>query len=336
MRFGGNKAAAPLAVLAAGLCFLTLAIRAQMNPAQQQNHVLDGRVWAGGGPAVGANVNLLSETGDQLSSTTTDSEGHFSFRGLAHAMFEVSVSLRGYRTAQKSVDVGSFGLESMVNLNLHRAYRGHAPARSLGRYSLAAKARRAYQAGLRQLGQGHSKAALRDLKKAVAAAPTFAAGYVDLGNVYFLLHHAGRAHAQWRKALQLNPKLASAAIGLARLDNDHRHWRRALRWLHSVSGAGYWQYDWELGRAEYGGHQWAQAASALRHAELTPAGAALPQLHLLRANLAIKRRDFSAARGEFESYLRLAPHGSFAPRVRGIVRDMIAHHVPEPATLPPQ
>ncbi len=302
-----------------------------MNPDQQEDHVLDGRVWAGGGPAVGAQVHLLSVTGDQIASTTTDSEGHFSFHGLAHATFEVSVSLRGYRGAQKSVNVGSYGLESMVSLSLHRAYRVRAPARSLGRYSLAAKAKRAYQAGRRHLGQGHPKAALRDFQQAVAAAPAFAAGYIDLGNVYFLLHHAGRARTQWRKALQLNPKLAPAAISLARLDNDHRHWRRALRRLRSISGAGYWQYDWELGRAEYGGHQWSRAESSIRIAEHSPVGAALPQLHLLLANLAIKRHDFPAARGEFETYLRLAPQGSFAPRVRAIVRDMIAHHIPEPS-----
>ncbi len=334
----GKKAAVPLAIFAGliAVCLLSLPVLAQMSPANQQDHSLVGRVWAGGVPAVGAQVELLSDTGDQLASTITDSEGHFSFNGLGHATFEVRVSLHGYRTAQKSVNVGSFGMESIVNLNLHRAFHGHAPVRSLGRYSLVAKAKRAYQAGQRQLAQGHPKAALRDLQQAVAAAPEFAAGYIDLGNVYFLLHHAGRARAQWRKALQLNPKLAPAAISLARLDNDHRHWRRALRRLHSVSGAGYWQYDWELGRAEYGGHHWAQAETFMHRAEHSPAGAALPPLHVLLANLDIKRHNFPAARGEFETYLRLAPHGTFAPRVRAIVRDMIAHHIPEPAALPPQ
>ncbi len=300
----------------------------------RQNRTIFGRVWAHNAGVRGADITLTTDIGERVSQTISDSDGHFSFTGLPPGHYQVTAKLEGYVRATANVDLASV-TEATATLLLHRARKLTGRPPSLGRYSLAGKAQQAYRRAAQLLRQKHLKAAIPELKSALAAVPDFAPGYELLGNIYARLRQPKRARVEWRKALQLDPARVNSAINLARYDNNRRQWQRALRRLQpppAAAGATApplpWQWYWELGRAEYGSRRWSQAQSALAQAEKLDAGTA--NLHLLLANLAVRGHDFPHARHEFELYLQAAPHGPFAPRVRSILSQMIAQHIPEP------
>lgn len=335
-----------LSSLAVGLAFWLFQLGG-MNA----NRVLHGRVWAENTAVGGVNISLRTESGEIISQTVSDADGHFSFRGLPSGHYLVSARLHGYRHIQQDVDLASVNT-AMATLILQPRPRLLQRGAPLGRYSLATKAQKAYKDGLQLYQARHLRKSAAEFEQVVAAAPGFAPGYDLLGSIYDRMHKQKTARIEWRKALQLDPALISPAINLARYDNDKKHWARAMRHLHrpkpaagpattparaSVAGAKPgkkspalpWQWYWELGRAEYGEKHLRRAHTALIQAE--NGGATVPNLHLLLANLAVRAGDYPHARHEFELYVQAAPKGRFAARARAIIRDMIAHHIPEPA-----
>ncbi len=308
------------------------------------NRVLDGRVWAGTVAAAGASISLSTESGELIATTVSNSNGQFSFNNLPSGYYLVRASLQGYRATQTDVDLASVN-QTIATLILQPRRTVLYPAPSLGHYSLASKAKAGYLRAVKLLQENHFKKAIPALQSVVAAEPAFAPGYELMGEAYAKLRKPKQARQAWRKSLQLDPALIPAAVNLARYDNNHHHWKRALRRLQSANvhvGAAAaqtaaakpaaaprpWQWYWELGRAEYGSRHWRRAQAALARAET--AGATPPNLHILLADLAVRGRHFPVARHEFELYLKTDPQGRFAKRARAIVKDMVAHHIPEP------
>ncbi len=345
-----------LPIILAGGMLLLLASRPGM---AQRNYgdadTITGRVLLAPGMvnASGATVTLSSGTGQFVSSTVTNTDGRFSFSSMSLSNapttsghdYVVSASLPGYRPAESTLNM-QFEAQGEATLILQPLPNASlSPNYSLGRYALTAKAKSAYQRAVKLLQKNDYPHALSALASVVAAEPAFAPGYQMMGEAYARLHQRKQARRAWRKALQLDPTLIPSAVSLARYNNDHHRWQRALKRLHAATApAAYakvsppsakapaaarpWQWYWEMGRAEYGSQHWRRAQTALAHAEA--AGATPANLHVLLANLAVRGHNFPAARHEFELYLKADPHGKFAHRARAIVKDMIAHHIPEP------
>lgn len=291
---------------------------------------LDGRIWIGSQPAQHIAIVLANEYASPVAQTMSDTEGRFSFDGLTGGVYRIVVTAAGYAPINESVDLSASGEEASVSLFMRPMHEtGAAP--SLGGHSLSAKAEHAYGQAQGLIAAGRYKQAIAPLTAAVAAAPQFVAGYVALGNAYWATRQRAQAEASWRKALALDPKQAEAAINLARLDNDRRQWQPALVLLDAAPAAAHTAWTWRLehGRSEYGLQQWTAAYADLS-AALPDGAKANPELYVLLSNLDIKAGRMPQARQELESYLRAAPGGALAARVRAIVNQMIARGVPEP------
>ncbi len=312
---------------------------------------IEGRIWLAPGMthASLARVTLTTSVGQFVGRTETSTDGRFAFYDLpAGSFFTVTASLAGYRTAQTVVQIAN-NFFTETTLILHPRTRSNSiPAYSSERFSLSAQAKADYLRAVKLLQKNDFQPAISALKSVVAAAPGFAAGYELMGETYERLHKMRQARRAWRKSIQLDPAQVSAAVNLARYDNNHRHWQRAVRRLQAATAtagraaktkaaaktavnARPWQWYWELGRAEYGSQHWRRAQTALAHAEA--AGATSANLHILLANLAVRGHNYPAARHEFELYLKADAHGKQAKRARAIVKDMIAHGVAEPNSM---
>lgn len=289
-----------------------------------------GEVWAGQQPVTHVVVVLENQYQVPVNQTQTDMDGRFRFFGLSGGTYYISMNVSGYVRVNQEVDLGVSGQEVSAEIFLHPLEKIRPAMHSLGKYSLGAKARREFQQGEALLAKGQYRQAVQPLSLGVAAAPNFAPGYAELGEAYFGAHKNGPARRAWNKSLQLDPHEPDAAVDLARVENDQQHWSKALTLLARVPAPERKAWTWHLeqGRAEYGQKQWAAA-----YADLTlalPGGPEQPNLYLSLSNLDLRAQRLPQARQMLEDYLRARPKGRFAPRVRNILKQMIAQGVPEP------
>ena len=310
---------------AAAALLLTLPLAAQITGSK----TLLGEVFAGHKPVGHVVVVLENQYETPVNQTQTDLDGRFSFSGLQGGTYYISITATGFIPAEQEVDLGVSGQEASATIFLQRKPEIiHEP--SLGKYSLSAKAQRDYKKAAAYLAERQYKKAIAPLSSMLDAAPTFAPGYAELGSAYLGARKTGQARKAWQKALSLDPHEPDAAVGLARLQNDHRHWAQALKLLARVQTADRkaWTWHFEQGRAEYGLKRWNAADADLTAA--LPGAPSEPHMYLMVSNLDLRFHRYPQARQMLESYLKASPKGRFAPRVRAILKQMIASGVPEP------
>jgi tetratricopeptide (TPR) repeat protein len=293
-----------------------------------------GRIWMEKVPAAHVAINLQTANGTTIATMYSDPDGRFSFSELSGGIYQVSASVQGFQPVSQSVNLGATGDEAEVSLFLrHTNDGGKAQPGPLSSPSLQKKALASYQQGRQLLDAKKYAEAIAPLTEAVAAAPLSALAYNDLGSAYFGARKLPEARRSWQQALRIDSHFAPAAVNLARLENDRNRWQQALKLLQQASGQGtdMWPYHLERGRSEYGLQQWQAAFADLNQAVQLGGGQQWPQIYALRANLYVRAGQFPQARRDFETYLKLAPTGTLAPKAKQIVADMVAHGVPEPA-----
>jgi len=293
-----------------------------------------GRIWMGKAAAPNVQIDLQTSYGTTISTTYSDQDGHFGFSDLTGGIYKVSAVAQGFDPVTETVNLGESGDEAEVSLFLHAANSsGPAKPGPLSSPSLQKKALASYQQGRKLLDAKQYDQAIAPLTEAVAAAPLSAMAYNDLGSAYFGARKVPQAQRSWQQALRIDPHFAPAAVNLARIENDGNHWQQALKLLQKASGKGAdtWPFHLERGRSEYGLQQWQAAFDDLNQALKLGAGTPWPQIYALRANLYVRAGMYPQARHDFETYLKLDPTGTLAPRAKRIVADMVAHGVPEPA-----
>lgn len=293
-----------------------------------------GRIWMEKMPAPHVLVSLQTSYGTTFATAYSDSDGRFGFQNLSGGAYQLAASAPGYQPLTQAVNLGESGDEADVSLFLRKAdTTGGAQPGPLTSPSLQKKALASYQKGRQLLDAQKYAEAIAPLTEAVAASPLSAMAYNDLGSAYFGARKVPEAQRSWQQALRLDPHFTPAAVNLARVENDKDHWQQALKLLQQANGqsTGTWPYHLEKGRSEYGLQQWQAAFDDLNQSLKLGGGEHWPQLYTLRANLYVRAGMYPQARHDFETYLKLAPTGTLAPKAKQIVKDMVAHGVPEPA-----
>jgi tetratricopeptide (TPR) repeat protein len=162
------------------------------------------------------------------------------------------------------------------------------------------------------------KPAEEKLRKALAAFPSYALAWSELGAALQSQGKQDAAAEAYTKALAIDARLTSAAVRLAVLQAGQQRWAEVA----STTGAAVddptlFFYNavanYNLGRLD------AAERSARRAAELR-----FPRAHYILGRVLAAKGQFGPAAAEMSKYLELMPDAADAPRVRAEIRDAAA------------
>ncbi len=262
--------------------------------------------------------------------------------GLAAASSDCNlrISAPGYLPVSKFVDMrtGDVGGVNMGTLVLSPVFIEESTEVSVNSLMVPKKARKEYEKGEQDLRGNSLKSATNHLEKAVADYPKFAAAWNDLGRIYAATHQNGQAERAFTNAIAADPGYVPPYLNLAQLQIQEGQYlnaadtaAKALGVRPSLAPANYLEAlaDFKLNRLD-------AAEQSARQAE-RGAHQNIPQLHLLLANILLRRNEFSGAAQEMQAYLKEYPNGQFVAEVKTRlpqVEDLAARETAQ--TLAPQ
>jgi len=317
----------PLGILAS----LTIA-RAQ-GPTSSQPRELHGRVDRADGTPFGdgALVKVENDHGGMAGQVLTDSRSNFDFVPLQKARYTVTVHANGFLDASADVDLDTVP-RAYIRITLHELPRTPETTSAAPPATVSVTDLNVPQAAQVEFEKGRSllldkqKASdsIKPLLKAIQIAPTYSQAYFLLGTAYMDTGKLSDAETALGKATSLNDKLDAAYLELGSCLIEEKKFANAekplLRGLELLPDSSRGHYD--LGRDYYSLNRFQDAEPHARKAvALEPDFA---EAHILLGNVLLRLRDGTHALAEFQEYLRLAPHGTFAGPTQELVKKLQA------------
>jgi Flp pilus assembly protein TadD len=323
---------APLRLLPLGI-LASLTIAHAQGPTSSQPRELHGRVdRADGTPfGEGALVKVENDHGGMAGQVLTDSRSNFDFVPLQKARYTVTVHANGFLDASTDVDLDTVP-RAYIRITLHELPRSGTPETtsaapaatvSVNDLNVPQAAQVEFEKG-RSLLLDKQKASdsIKPFLKAIQIAPSYSQAYFLLGTAYMDMGKLSDAETALGKAISLNDKLDTAYLELGSCLIEEKKFAEAekplLRGLELAPDASRGHYD--LGRAYYTLNRLQEAEPHARKAvALEPDFA---EAHILLGNVLLRLRDGTHALAEFQEYLRLAPHGTFAGPTQELVKKL--------------
>jgi outer membrane protein assembly factor BamD (BamD/ComL family) len=247
-------------------------------------------------------------------------------RASAGGFHSESVSLVNQFPTSGTIDVGA--------LVVQRAVAMKGATLSATPYLAPPKARKAYEKGLDAEKNGNLAGAERNFAKAVEIYPRYASGWYQLGTVLQKEKLTDAARDAYAKAIASEPRFFAPYRALASLAFQEKDWTEVLRLtsyvlerdpvyrtstkdfvldLDEANPAEIYFYNaianFKLDRIE-------EAERSALQAEHVDLPTRYPQLHLLVAELSVRKNDYSVAIAELKTYLQLLPHAQNEEQVR--------------------
>ncbi len=286
-------------------------------------------------------VELRSFEGGMVASAFTSGDGDFEFENVARGSYELVVEEMGYQSSSQRLDVDGSMVGVSVDLRRLPESTGISAKRSATvsarELSIPHKAHDAMEKGLALLyAKSDYPGSLKQFQQAIEKYPDYYEAYTQEGVAHWRMGDAAGAEQAFRKSIEVSKeKYPDAFFWLATLLSDSQRFadaelvaRKAVD-LNPRS----WQADSELSRALLGLNRAAEAEASARAAvDLQPRNA---NLHLLLANIHMQQQNDVALLDDLNSYLNLAPTGSFASQVlqqRDEVERSLANTAAPPAT----
>ena len=288
------------------------------------NNTIQGRVHFPSGQATGT-VKVSLETTSSFgssSSTATDQDGTFRFRGLEPGNYTVVVDAGNqYEKAREpvTIDHESRGRMVQVAVQLHFKIDAANPAFA----GVSEKALNLYQKGTAAAKKGDNKAAVQFFSDAVAAYPNFPIALGDLGLMYIKLNQMDKAGETYESLIKLKPAdpMGHLNLGIVRynqkkFDEAETHLRKALE---LKSGGPMAHYYLGLTLVNLKRH-----GEALAEFEATVAngGENIALAHRYLGGLYMSTNKNKEAADELEKYLTLDPKAPDADRIKGTIKDL--------------
>lgn len=331
-----THASVPLA-LAVFLVF-PLGIRAQDNSASLPRGSISGTVLLASGTRStrGIKVEVRFGTAIPWAVVYTTGNGDFQFAELPSGSYTVVVNEPGYDPVQESVTVGVGPAQGLM---LYLNKTGSAPAASSGvvvsvrELSIPGKARDAYQKGVERLAKKDLAGSLRHFRRAVTEFPSYDVAYFQLGMALWDLGQQADAEQSFRTAIDVSGgNSADAQFALAALLSDQRRFEEAEK----IARRGLllkpfsWFGQSVLGQALLGLNRLTDAEQRAHKAlSLKPDFAVV---HILLANIHIRRHEHRALLADLNAYLKLEPNGAYSAQARQ-TRDVIQQSLAVPENL---
>src|SRR5579863_5880330 len=290
-----------------------------------QTVTLEGTVRAEGGRTLGSGVTVRLVTSEGLTAAErpVSTAGQFQFYNLAKITYVVMVSAEGFQPWQQTMDLGRGSTQFFINVSLTPASKSAEnplDAPSVTDSQAPKKARKEYEKGQHALAARNLGEAKSALEKAVAEYPCYARAQTDLALALSAQHDTASAEGALKKAIECDPGFLNAYAELGQLLNAEKKFgdsqgviQQGLR-----RSPGSWQFYSELASSHYGQGQYHQAEEEYLKAQSLNA-APLPDLRVKLSDVYLKEGNYSKAYAEMQEYLRAAPDGRFAPKVKSIM-----------------
>lgn len=289
-------------------------------------------------------VELRRTTGETVSITFTRSNGEFEFTGLSNGIYAIVVEERGYEPVRENVEVfniGRSGVFIFLRRPLEVASRAQEHTVSVRELGIPRKARDAMQKGMERLYEKQDfKGSLAHFQRAVAEFPAYYEAYHQMGMAYLRLEQSAEAEQALRKSIELSENhYAQAHFLLANILSTSQRFAEAevlaRRGLELDGNA--WQGHYELARALLGLNQADAAEKSAQVAHTRKPD--FPPIHLVLANIHIRKHDYPAVLQDVEAYLALEPTGPMSDQARQTqekVQRLLAHAPASPPAVPPK
>lgn len=261
-------------------------------------------------------MNASDDTPAVLGATSENSPGFTGPGGSAFSLWgcEVQVSVPGYQPLSKSItrNVNAGGID-VGTLILTRIAGVQGAAISVTSLSAPEKARREFEKGEKDARNKHLDSAAKHLEKAVAEYDNYAVAWNELGRIYAMDHRTDDARQAFAKAMTADPRYIPPCVGLADMELQSGQYEaaieaagKALKLYPGMAAASFIQAvaNLRLNRLDAA----EQSARDAENASLQN----MPQLHLVLADILLRKRDYSNAAAQLHDYLKEAPDGPFA------------------------
>jgi hypothetical protein len=267
----------------------------------------------------GARVDLQGLAGGILSTGFTNNAGTFQFNNVGPGSYELIFSQPGYQDDREHLEIDGPMIGMNVNLRrLTSAVNPGAPTVSVRDYSIPGKARDAMNKGMTLLYQKSDyPGSIKQFERAIHAYPNYYEAYAQMGFAYMRMKDADQSEKALRKSIDLSQEhYPEADVMLAALFTSNKRYADAEPLARKAVdlNASSWQAQSELAQALLGLKRFDEAEKyAQESVKLRPDN---PILHLLLADIHIATKNDPALLDDFNAYLKLAPNGPYADKVR--------------------
>jgi hypothetical protein len=267
----------------------------------------------------GVRVDLQAISGGTLASAFTSSNGSFEFVNVRIGTYQVIFEQVGYEELRQDLEVeGPVFAMNVALRKLNGGDPGGPPIISVRELSMPQKARDAMNKGMNLLYQKSDyPGSIKQFQRAIQSYPNYYEAYAHMGVAYMKMKDTASSEQALRKSVELSQgRYSDALFLLATLLSSTKRFadaeplaRRAVEvdpnsW-HAQSELA--QALIRLDRADEA-EPYAQAAVKLQPEN--------PILRLLLADIHIELGNDQALLDDLNTYLKLAPNGTFAPQVR--------------------
>lgn len=308
---------------------------AQAEPARYE---LRGRLL----PAARASVWLHGATAPFEDSTLADDQGHFRFHDLLPGAYTLGAFVPGRGEIRRTIEVGpsQAGARNRIELTVELRDQDFESQDTLRRTAIVSakelaipeKARREYEEAEKRLARRDAEGAVAHFQRAVDLAPQFSAAWNHLGTIAYQARDYTRAEQCFRQALDADPAAFQPLVNLGGVSLNLGKFEQGLQYnlYAALTRPGDALANSQLGMSYFYLGKLDQAQKYLTAAKrLDPAHFSHPQLML--AEIALRRRDRSAAAVELADFLQYHPDAPEAGKVKTQLAQLRAPNDPAQA-----
>lgn len=233
---------------------------------------------------------------------------------------ELRAALPGYRSDVVNLSGRRmFDNPEVGTIILHRLSNVEGTTISATTLAAPKDARKAYDKARQALLKNKIPEAQKDLEKAVAAYPQFAAAWYELGRIYESQNRVADARACYTKALNADAKFVSPYLQLALLSVRDKKWQDAAdetSRLVKLNAVDFPQAFYYNSVANYNLGRFDAAETSAREAQKLDPAHRMPNVEHILGVILYEKKDYAGAAAQMRSYLELAPNAADAGQVK--------------------
>ncbi|HEX8422593.1 MAG TPA: tetratricopeptide repeat protein [Pyrinomonadaceae bacterium] len=312
------------------------------NAITQQRNSIRGAIYTPERrPLENLRVELLDEVDGLVKATYTNGAGQFVFFGLSTGVFQVRVLTTGTdfdsRTERVTI-TGSImgdgrGGAQSEQIDLYLRYKkGRGPQATtvtaapgtVYAQEVPSAARKAYEQGLKELGDDKKDQALLSLQRAVELFPTYFAALDLLGQEYVKRGNYTGAEPLLARAVAVNRRSPSTWYALGYAQYKLRQLPAATESLNKSASYNPNSINTQLvlGTVQRRQHQWQAAETHLQRAKTLSKDNPVAEVHWQLALLYNQTNRAAAAADELELFLKARPDSRDEVRIRKVIGDL--------------